>query len=365
MKLRSRSVLLAVLAVLAFLSGCVGVVLNPNPPYFALGDFITDGATLSDPSQQAYPAIVSHAIDAPLTNLANAGDQACDVAARQVFPNGVSPTLARHPTYSVLIGVNDVDNEGEGVYEQVFEECHQAALAWLALPAEDKVLTGSAGFSAEGPGQTDTSNGWNAWTTEGQGSSVSFTIVITKPGPVYAWPMIDDSSTATYTYALDGVIAGMASVQTEPLMATRNGTTRSLGFLRWPYLAAGSHTITFTQNSPGTGGISVVGIGAPDATGGSDAGAQLPVVLAGTVPYQMHTGTNAGCQNTDTPCLAYNSDIQVDVDMMAGDGLNVRLFDTRKYLQATSAEMKDATHPNAEGQQKLSKAVQAAWSGGK
>ena len=360
-KLRSKTALFAVFVVAAFSSGCAGVVLNPNPSYFALGDFITDGATLSNPTQQAYPALVSRQIDAPLTNLANAGDQACDMAARQIFPNGLSSTLAMHSTYSVLIGVNDVDNQGEGVYEQVFEQCNQAVLAWLALPAEDKILAGAAGFQAAGPGQIDTSNGWNAWTTAGQGSTVSFTIVTTKPGPVYAWPLIDDSSMATYTYVLDGVVSGIAAVRTVPAMATQNGTTRSLGFLRWPYLPAGSHTITFTQNNSGTGGISVVGIGSPVASNAASSAGQLPVVLAGTVPYQMHTGANTGCQSTDAPCLAYNIDIQVDVDMMAGDGLDVRLFDTRKYLQATTAEMKDATHPNAAGQQKLSQAVQAAW----
>jgi lysophospholipase L1-like esterase len=51
--------------------------------------------------------------------------------------------------------------------------------------------------------------------------------------------------------------------------------------------------------------------------------------------------------------------------MLAGDGLNVLLFDTRQYLQATSADMSDAVHPSAEGQQKLSQAVQAAWPEGK
>jgi hypothetical protein len=362
MKLRFETVLLAATPLLAAVSGCVSVTLSSSSSYIALGDFITDGVTLSDPAEQAYPTLVSRQVNARLTNLAIVGDQACDVAAQQIFPNSVSPTLATHPVYSVLIGVNDVDNQGEGVYEQVFEECHQAALAWLALPGEDKVLAGTAGFEAEGPGKIDTSSGWNAWTTQGQGASVSFTIVTTKAGPIYAWPLIDDASAATYAYALDGVIAGTAAVQTSPLMDTQNGTTRSLGFLRWPYLPAGRHTVTFTQSSPGTSGVSVVGIGAPGAAGSDAGGGQLPVVLAGTVPYQLHTGANIGCQNTDAPCLAYNADIQLDVDMMAGDGLNVRLFDTRKYLQATSAEMNDATHPNASGQEKLSQAVRAVWS---
>ncbi|WP_058186290.1 hypothetical protein [Terracidiphilus gabretensis] len=357
MKLRFQVASFSVLAVLACLSGCADVVLNSNPPYFALGDFITDGVTLSNPSQQAYPALVSREKNSPLTNLAIAGDQACDVPARQIFPNNVSPTLASHTTYSVLIGANDVDNQGQGAYEQVFVQCHQAALSWLALPAEGKVLAGSAGFVADGPGQVDTTNGWNAWTTAGQGSTVSFTITMATGGPIYAWPLIDDASTAAYGYALDGVETGTSAVQTSPQMATKNGTTRSLGFLRWPWVSAGKHIVTFIQTSAGTAGISVVGIGAPSAL---PAG-QLPTVLAGTVPYQLHTGLNVGCQATDAPCLAYNSDTLADVNMFAGDGLNVLLFDTRQYLQGTSAEMSDALHPNAAGQEKLSEAVQAAW----
>jgi lysophospholipase L1-like esterase len=357
MRLRFQVELFAVLVAVVCFSGCAGLVLNLNAPYFALGDFITDGATLSNPSQQAYPALVSREKNAPLTNLANAGDQACDVPARQIFPNDISPTQASHPTYSVLIGVNDVDNQGEGAYEQVFAECHQAALAWLALPAEGKILAGSAGFVADGPGQIDTTNGWNAWATQGQGSTVSFTITMATSGPLYAWPLIDDASTATYAYALDGVETGTSTVQTTPQIATKNGTTRSLGFLRWPWVPAGQHTITFIQTSSGTSGVSVVGIGAPSAL---PAG-QLPAVLAGTIPYQLHTGQNLGCQATDAPCLAYNGDILADVNMFAGDGLNVLLFDTRQYLQGTSAEMSDAVHPNAKGQEKLSEAVQAAW----
>jgi hypothetical protein len=279
------------------------------------------------------------------------------VPARQIFSNGESPTLASHPVYSLLIGTNDVDNEGAGAYEQTFITCHEASLAWLALPVEYKTLADGSGFVADGPGALDTSNGWNAWTTQGEGSSVSFTITTAQAGAIYAWPLMDDASTATYTYALDGAIAGTASVQPSPHMATLNGTTRSLGFLRWANVPAGRHTITFTQTSSGANGVSVVGIGSPAV---SKSG-QLPTVLAGTVPYQLHTGANAGCQSSDAPCLAYNGDIAADVALFAGDGLNVRLFDTRQYLQGTSEEMSDATHPNAKGQQELSEAVKAVW----
>lgn len=344
------------------LCGCLSASMvqstqNKDAQYYALGDSITGGAALDDPGTEAYPALLSRQLNMTMIDLANAGDQACDVAARQIFANGESPTLATYPVYSLLIGTNDVDNEGAGAYERTFIACHAAALAWLALPAEDKTLAGAVGFAADGPGALDTTNGWNAWTTHGEGSSMSFTITTARDGAIYAWPWMDDASTATYTYALDGVITGTASVQPSPRMATRNGTTRSLGLLRWANVPAGTHTITFTQTSSGAGGVSVVGIGSP----GVAASGELPAVLAGTVPYQLHTGVDVGCQDSDAACIAYNSDIVADVDLLAGDGLHVRLFDTRQYLQGTGAEMSDATHPNARGQEELSEAVMAAW----
>lgn len=141
------------------------------------------------------------------------------------------------------------------------QACGAASRAWLALPAEYKTLAGSSGFVADGPGALDTADGWNAWTTQGEGSLMSFTITTAQAGDIYAWPLMDDASSATYSYALDGVITGMASVQPSQHMATQNGTTRSLGFLHWENVPAGTHTITFTQTSSGTSGVSVVGIG--------------------------------------------------------------------------------------------------------
>jgi len=47
----------------------------------------------------------------------------------------------------------------------VFKLCHQAALSWLAVPAENKVLATGSGVTTTGKGAIDSSNNWNAWTT--------------------------------------------------------------------------------------------------------------------------------------------------------------------------------------------------------
>jgi hypothetical protein len=49
------------------------------------------------------------------------------------------------------------------------------------------------------------------------------------------------------------------------------------------------------------------------------------------------------------------------VALFQGDGLDVRLFDTRKFMLASSTEMNDATHPNVLGQTELSESVEASW----
>ena len=334
------------------LAGCTSA---PVTQYHAYGASITYGATLSDPATQAYPALVAAYAQVPFKNYASSGDQACDVPPRQIFANKDSPSLATHMEYSVLIGSNDVDTKGIGAYESVFTLCYQATLSWLAVPAEYKILANDSRVTTLGAGAIDSSNNWNAWTTAGQGSSISFPITLTRSGPIYAWPRIDDNNPATFTYSLDGAVLGTASTQTHPSISTQKGTTNSLGFLRLPPVSPGKHLVTFTQTSVGINGVSVVGIGAPAGPTTN----RLPTVLAGTIPYQFNTGQCTA--SSDEPCLQYTQDIEADEKLFSADGLDVRLFDTREYMFGTAAEMNDPLHPNVLGQIELSHSVEASW----
>lgn len=360
---------------LFLLTGC-GSGINPNaasaslasttptqasapsgPPYHAYGDSITAGYTLANPATQAYPYLVSQVENVALENYAIPGDQACDVPTRQIFAHADSPSLATPITYSLLIGTNDVDIKGTGAYESVFEQCHQAAIAWLALPVEYKVLAASSNITTSGSGSLDTQNNWNAWVTGGFGSSVSFSINTTATGPIYAWPRIDDLNPGTYAYSLDGTLLGLGSTRTTPNIITLNGTTNSLGFIRIPNVPPGHHVVTFTQTSLLPDGFSIVGIGAPPPAPVHG----MPTVLVGTIPYQQKFAFGGACTLIDLPCLQYINDIESDVSLFAGDGLNVRLFDTRQYMFATPSEMNDALHPNVLGQTELGKSVEAVF----
>ena len=334
-----------------------GVFKTSIAHYRAYGASITQGRTLSNPAKQAYPALVAEFEKVNFVNNALAGDQACDVPTRQIFPNKDSPTAHLHPTYTVLVGTNDVDVKGVGAYEAVFMLCHKALISWLAVPLEYKVLATSNEMKTSGPGSLDTKNNWNAWTTGGPGATVSFTITTRKEGPIYAWPRIDDKNPGTYSYSLDGKVLGAGSTQTTPRISTENFTTDSLGFLRLPVVSAGTHVVEFTQTSEGANGLSILGIGAP-AEARAD---ELPTVLVGNITYQLHGGSIGACVISDLPCLRYIQDIEADVNVFSSDGLRVRLFDTRKYMFGTAAEMNDSLHPNALGHIELSQAVEASW----
>ena len=325
--------------------------------YRAYGASVTYGATLRDPATQSYPSLVARFENVSFANNAIGGDQACDVPTKQIFPHKDFPTLAQNPTYSLLIGTNDYHLKGAGPYEAIYMLCHQATISWLGVPAEYKVLANGSGATTTGPGAIDTSNHWYSWTTGGLGATVSFTITTSREGPIYAWPRIDDNNPATYTYSLDGIVVGSASVRTNPRIATNGGSTNSLGFIRFSPVPAGKHVVTFTQTSMGTDGVSVVGIGTPNGP----VEGKLPAVLVGTITYPLHNSSEQAFDSPNGAYLRYIQDIEEDVGLLAGDGLSVRLFDTRKFMHGTKAEMNDHDHPNELGQLELSHAVESVW----
>jgi lysophospholipase L1-like esterase len=361
---------LSALMAVAALNGCTGlsshafisaaqvaalpnVVSTLDAQYRAYGDSITSGSTLSG-TQKPYPAFVAEDEKVTYANNAMPGDQACDVPTRQIFPNQDAPTLASHPVYTLLVGTNDATVKGAGAYETVFRLCHQAAISWLAIPEEYKVLAGESEVTTTGAGTLDTSNHWNAWTTSEAGASISFPITTSAPGPVYAWPRIVDGNSGTFTYALDGVVAGSGSTGTSPRVNTNNGSSGSMGILRLPSVPAGKHVVTFVQTSEGANGLSIVGIG----SGAPRSGDQFPTVLVGTIPSQR---PGSRCDSSHGACQHYIDDIEADVNLLAADGLKVRLFDTRTFMFGTPLEMNDPVHPNEYGHLELGHAVESVW----
>jgi hypothetical protein len=319
--------------------------------YHAYGDSITAGHTLTDPATQEFPAVVGAYEGVPFEDYAVGSSEACDLPVNQIFAHEDSPSLASYSIYSVLIGSPDVIFRGDGAHELVFMMCHKAILSWLAVPKEYKVLATSSAVTTTGPGSIDTKDNWNAWTTEGLGSTVSFPITTTVSGPIYLWPLISSVNPTTYTYSLDGLVVGTETTQWT--VSTALGNTTSLGFIRLGAVPPGKHVVKVTQTSSGT--VSVVGIGTTRGT----ASGTMPTVLVGTLTYQRDT---AGCTIASyEPCLNYTLDVEADMNIFLIDGLDLRLFDTRNYMFATAPEMDDDYHPSALGQIEIGHSIEAIY----
>ena len=325
-----------------------GVHFGPATPYHAYGDSITAGYALADSSKN-YASLLADAEYLDLADRAIPGDQACDVPTRQIFPHADSPALNNDTLYSLLISTNDVDIRGIGPYESVFNLCHQATLAWLALPVEYKILPTDPRFVASGPTQVDDYNNWNALITQGAGAAVNVTFRRKVTGPVYVWYRIGDNNAGAFSYALDGNVLGHLTTATNPTLHTYNGSYDSFALLRIPDVLPGTHSLTITQTSLGTYDVGIVAIGVPPNVPHKG----LPRLLVGTTPMQ-YNGWNVPCNFPSSPnCAAYIADITSNVNLLAGDGLDIQLFDSRKYMSGTAQDMADGLHPNPTGHREI------------
>lgn len=358
---RLRLSLLSMTLLLCLCNGCAFTGMLPVPTlpkvgrgslayYHSFGDSITYGYDLTDRLTQAYPFLISVASGIPVMDYGLDADQACDVTARQIFPHADASTLAQQGLYTLLISTNDVDHKGIGPYEAVFNLCHQAAISWLALPSEFKVLATSSQVSTTGQVILDKTDNWNSLITMAQNASVTFKFSRATDGPVYIWHRIIDNNPGTFDYLLDNQLIGSGKTATNPDIFTLNGTNDSLALLRLPMVSSGSHTLTFVQTSGAAAGFAVTAIGLPPG----EVQAGFPRVLVGTTPRQEPGST---CSNADNPCAAYIADITANVNLIAGDGLDVELFDSRKYTTGTGVDMVDSLHPNPLGHYEIARSV--------
>jgi lysophospholipase L1-like esterase len=326
-----------------------GLHLTSNA-YHAYGDSITYGFLLPT-NLDAYPYLMAHNLGMIIKNNAVNGALACDLSPNQIFPNNEDPTLASNMLYTVMIGTNDVARNIPG-YTAVFDQCHQGAISWLAVPAESKVRANEMGVTTSGGGSLDTTVNWNAWVTSKQNASISFPITVENVRPLYIWARIIDGDTGTFNYSVDDTVIGTATTATTPVIYTSQGDNNSLALIRVPTVSPGTHTVTLTQTSL-TGTMQIVAVGVPPASS-----TDLPNVLVGDVPYAVNTAST-GCAGTATPALEYIAEIQKTVMILSADGLNVRYVPTREYMFGTPAEMEDVVHPNPLGHTELSKAFEA------
>lgn len=323
--------------------------------YHAYGESITIGLLLPTPLD-AYPYLIGQALGLTVSNNAVNGASACDLAPGQIFPHHDNPTAASNMLYTVMIGSNDAGRNIPG-YTSVFDQCHQAAISWLATTAESKVLADAAGVTTFGGGDLENTSTWNDWITANQGTGINFPLTLATASPVYLWTIITDGDLGTFSYSVDGVVEGTGASKTSPAADSSQGNHITMSLIRIPSVLPGAHVITLTKTDVG-GTMRIIGIGAPPPPGTA-----LPNVLVSDIPYGLNPLTTAstGCSGTATPDLVYMAEIQKTVELLHGDGLNVTYVATRKYMFGTQAEIADeGGHPNALGDIELSHAFEAS-----
>jgi len=321
--------------------------------YRAFGDSITTCATGVTIGSNCYVmhwaydlgTLVSGSYAA--TNRSVSGDQSGDVVWR--IQSADNPAVSGTPTlYSLLIGTNDanVNGIGPGTWEANYELFHQAAIAWFALP------TKTAGSTAATTGTCANDTTFGAVTGEqctANASTLTFSSFTATTGPVYIFYRVISTDAGTWTYAIDG--GTPVSVNTAPPInfTTGNGHTSSMGVIRVSGVAAGSHSIVFTQTHSGT--MSILALAAIPTLNYT----ALPIVVVGDVPNQLDGNLLSTTQ-------AYSADADADIRLLAGDGLHVALAPVNAGLQATTAaaDMFNTLHPNDVGHLELYRAFRAA-----
>jgi len=326
------------------------------------GDSITCGY-ISSPndgtgniySNEGYAGLLSGQLGVTATNLCRSGDQAADMARMWVYPN-TTPTMGKNQVYTAMIGTNDANACGssDGCLEN-WQRSAGAAIAWLTLPAKDKVL---------GSAITSTSGSWSAdsdfpmgLATNTANATATFTVNAPSTGKILylAYRAFDSNlsgiSTTTATVTIDGTAVGTLSslVDTGHEIATQWALHDSIFLAKYPLSSAGSHTVKISTGSTG-GYFSVLwaGVAQEDYKGRSGP----PSLILGTVP-------RAGSDALNLAVTTYNPRLLAMATEFQQQGMNITTVDT--FDAYTSSDMADTLHPNLTGHTKLAAVFKAAF----
>ena len=321
--------------------GTHSINLVTSPTYSAYGDSITSGGGATD-AFHTFEYLLSTDCSSMVSNHGFGGDMSPDMTAK-VFSNE-NPGNSVAPFYTAMIGTNDALSKGNGAYEAVYTLTHQAALSWLAISSTYKTF--ATAYSS-------TTGTWVADNTYQSGIGMQSTtngstlvLPITTTGkPIYVWYRVIDGNGGTFVYSLDGAAAISVSCSTSPAMATTNGGTASVGFLRISPVTSGSHSITFSVTSATNTGnvVGIIGIGTPSSVPTYNS----PSVFSGGVLKE--SGTN-GVEINATATAAYNTDAQNDANLLANDGLRVYFVNVRNYINLPADyNLLNLPHPNNSG----------------
>ena len=298
-------------------------------------------------STAGYAGLLDAAIGQPAVNLCRGSDEAADMS--RLWVPIVSPSDAGRQLYTVMIGINDANSCGGssgcmGNWQGSLTE----SLAWLALPANDKI-TGNLAASGNGAWSPDLFFGAVTYVS---GATISFPVKQSVAGrELYVAYRVfnpDVMNCGTASLTIDGSVVALlnASVPTGQALNTPNGTSDALFVAAVPLGAVGSHTVSLSLTSATGTFFSFQWAGVASSTNpGTNGG---PRVLVGSLPLTTSKALNQ-------TVAAYNSLLTAMVAQLVTDGMNVQIAPTATALDPTK-DMSDELHPNNIGHDKLAEA---------
>jgi lysophospholipase L1-like esterase len=297
-------------------------------------------------STNGYAGLLDAAIGKPSANFARGGDQAADTSRLWIYRFSY-PVLAGQQLYTMLIGTNDAYACGAATGCLLnYQQALLASLAWLALPAGDKVLASSI-QTKSGTWSNDL---YDDLGTTQAGASLTFTVQQTVAGrPLFLAFRADDTDTGSAMVSIDGVAAG--TLYTNPnngvSLITANRTADTILAAALPLGGVGTHTIRVQTVSAGYFGLMWAGV----STGNYAQTAGAPRVLIGGV-------TVIGNPFITVTVATYNGIIQTMVGQLVADGLNIQIAPTATALNVAT-DIVDGIHPNNVGHAKLAAAFES------
>jgi lysophospholipase L1-like esterase len=299
--------------------------------HIALGDSVTACYGV-DAHSNCYTRLLSEAENATLTSFASNGVHACDTSYQAFVPEAPPST---NVIYTLMIGTNDANNNGRGPYEAVYRSCHQAVMAWLALPVAGKLPASQCTTRGEWMPEPAYHPHFGLKSNR-RGASLTCS-VISIGAPIYAWFRLIDGTRGQFSCSVDGGNELSLKTFTSPPIGANGGGREGMGFVRIPGLSAGTHIIRFTVRSeaaPDTFvSIYAVGTATKSAFNGRLYSAGVPKFAADE-------------KADDT--AAYDRDAAEDAMLLAADGLPITFVDVRKHI-VMATDMTDSLHPNASG----------------
>lgn len=301
-------------------------------------------------SLEGYAGLFDSWLAVPSQNWCRQGDTVADLSRLWVPWNSI-PTRADHQLFTLMIGTNDAYRYGIPQSSlQTYTQEVGAALTWLAIPNEDKVLA-NAITQQTGTWVQDVGFGLKS---SDAGAGLTFTVNQPVEGRnlyvVYHVWALPYGQAGQATISVDGVVQATVDESQNAYVniPTQNGTSDTFLVQTVPLGATGQHTVTFTSAGPSGSTVGLLWAGVPQQSYRNVDGA--PRVMVALI-------TNSPSGNQTFAADIYNLQLKSLVPSLSADGMNIDIVATDRVMD-TGTDFADILHPNNSGHAKLAAAFE-------